>query len=252
MIEPNIFRGLSQRMDHIDPASIRLQGDRVLLEDLPEDERRGAIWFPQVCQNRELLRRAKVIAVGPGDAFLERVPDQYNVHSEGYVRVSRRAVQCGHLPMSVEPGDEVLYTRRAEAEVYINGTRYVMCHEEQAVLGIFKTFLGLRSDRFALSGSRMVALCPLRDRVLVSRDAAPQKTAGGLFIPAACSEERPEGVVIRVGPGRFARDGSRIPVEVKPGQRVRFEAGRGSDFEMRGERFLVMWESDILAVLEGQ
>lgn len=250
----SVFESIAQRMDHVDPASIGLLGDRVLLKDLPGDERVGSIWLPETCQNLDQLRWADVVAVGPGDAFIEYPASQTSTDSYGYVPMKRYSTECRgcgksvtelgatfcfycyttlRLPMHVLPGDRVLYNRRMEAEIEIEGQRYGMVHEEQAVIGVMH------------DGS----LCPLRDRILVNRDAVHQKV-GSLFIPEACAQERPEGRVVAVGPGKIRLNGEYIPPEVKVGDHVVFQEGAGSDIEIGGQRVLVMRESDVLGVME--
>lgn len=235
----SIFDTIEQRVDWIDPAAIRLQGDRVLLRDIPGVDRIGLIWLPERCQDQEILRQSEVVAVGPGDSCIERPIHQDRYDSEGRVQLRRLPLECERLPMSVRPGQRVLYSRRLEAEVFINGERYAMVHEEQAIFAI------MRGDHESRTIPR-----PLRDRVIVSRDRAHQKTPGGLYIPQGSQEERPEGIVLAVGPGRFKRNGSRIGPDVEVGDHVVFAAHAGSDFEIRGERLLIMRESDIEGVLE--
>jgi len=162
----SIYESPSQRMDHIDPSKIRLSGDRVLIRDIPEDERRGLIWVPEVCQDQEMLRQGIVVAVGPGDRYVERVASQNTFDSDGRVPVRRKATECdwccgrgrafsiskyenetcprcngdglAHLPMSVRPGQRVLYSRRREAEIFIEGERYALVHLEQSIMAILE------------------------------------------------------------------------------------------------------------------
>jgi co-chaperonin GroES (HSP10) len=58
------------------------------------------------------------------------------------------------------------------------------------------------------------------DRVLVQRAKAEARTAGGIFLPEASVKELNEAKVLAVGPGAFDKDGKRIAVSVKPGDRV--------------------------------
>jgi len=61
---------------------------------------------------------------------------------------------------------------------------------------------------------------PLLDRVLVQRAKAETKTASGLFIPEASIKELNEAKVLAVGPGALDKDGKRLEVSVKPGDKV--------------------------------
>lgn len=64
------------------------------------------------------------------------------------------------------------------------------------------------------------ALTPLLDRVLVQRVKAETKTAGGIFLPETAVKELNEAKVLAVGPGAFDKDGKRLPMGVKSGDRV--------------------------------
>lgn len=118
-----------------------------------------------------------------------------------------------------------------------------MVYEEQSVLMRWQTFdlvnyCDLDTPRWE----------PLRDRVLISRDAVPQKE-GSLYIPQNCAKERPEGLVVAIGPGKLKINGTFEPLEVKPGDQVMFQAGAGSAIKIKGERFMVVREDDIYGVI---
>lgn len=88
---------------------------------------------------------------------------------------------------------------------------------------------------------------PLFDCVLVRVEEPP---AGPIVIPDAWRSAPVEGVVLAVGPGAVAPDGSVRPVQVLPGERVVWNVGSGERVELEGgERALVLRESAILAVL---
>ncbi|MBW2094861.1 MAG: co-chaperone GroES [Deltaproteobacteria bacterium] len=91
---------------------------------------------------------------------------------------------------------------------------------------------------------------PLNDRVLVLRIEEEEKTAGGLIIPDTAKEKPQQGEVIAVGPGKQNEDGKRIPLEVKPNDRVLFGKYAGNEIKIDGVEHLIMREDDILAVLE--
>jgi len=91
---------------------------------------------------------------------------------------------------------------------------------------------------------------PLNDRVLVLRIEEEEKTAGGLIIPDTAKEKPQRGEVIAVGPGKRNEDGKRIPLEVKPNDRVLFGKYAGNEIKIDGVEHLIMREDDILAVLE--
>jgi chaperonin GroES len=91
---------------------------------------------------------------------------------------------------------------------------------------------------------------PLNDRVLVKRIEEVQVTKGGIVIPDTAKEKPIEGKVIAVGPGKMSDAGSRMPLQLKEGDRVLFGKYAGTEIKMEGDEFLMMREEDILAVLE--
>jgi chaperonin GroES len=93
---------------------------------------------------------------------------------------------------------------------------------------------------------------PLYDRVLVKRLEAETKTPGGLIIPDNAKEKPVEGLVVAVGDGTLNKDGNRIPLEVKAGDRVLFAKYSGTEIKIMldGGEHLILREDDVLAVLE--
>ena len=90
---------------------------------------------------------------------------------------------------------------------------------------------------------------PLHDRVVVKRIDAEEKTAGGIIIPDTAKEKPQRGEVLAVGKGKTKKDGSRVALTVKTGDTVLFGKWAGDEFEYGGEKFLMLGEDDILAVL---
>ena len=90
---------------------------------------------------------------------------------------------------------------------------------------------------------------PLHDRVVVRRIEADTKTAGGIIIPDSAQEKPSEGEVIAVGDGARDEDGERIPMDVKPGDRVLFGKWSGTEVKINGEDLLIMKESDIMGII---
>jgi chaperonin GroES len=91
---------------------------------------------------------------------------------------------------------------------------------------------------------------PLNDRVLVTRVAEEQKTAGGIIIPDTAKEKPQEGKVVAVGPGKTNEQGERTPLQVKAGDRILFGKYAGTEIKIDGEEQIFMREDDILAVLK--
>ncbi len=92
---------------------------------------------------------------------------------------------------------------------------------------------------------------PLGDRVVVRRIKEDQKTAGGIIIPDTVAEKPQEGKIISVGPGAPDNNGKLIPTTVKAGERVLFGKWSGTEVKIDNEDLLIMKESDILGVIEG-
>lgn len=91
---------------------------------------------------------------------------------------------------------------------------------------------------------------PLHDRVVVRRIESDEKTSGGLIIPDTAKEKPAEGEVVAVGSGARDDAGNRIPMDVKPGDRVLFGKWSGTEITLDGEELLIMKESDILGIIE--
>jgi chaperonin GroES len=91
---------------------------------------------------------------------------------------------------------------------------------------------------------------PLADKVLVQRVEAENKTAGGIVLPDRAKEKPQTGKVVAVGDGKLLDDGSRQKPQVKKGDLVLFTSYAGSEIKMDGKEYLIMNESDIMAVIE--
>jgi len=91
---------------------------------------------------------------------------------------------------------------------------------------------------------------PLRDRLIVKRVEEEGKTKGGIIIPDTAKEKPMEGEVIAVGNGRIKKDGTKIPMEVKKGNRILFAKYAGTEVKINGEEYLMMKEDDIFAIIE--
>ncbi len=90
---------------------------------------------------------------------------------------------------------------------------------------------------------------PVGDRVVVKPAAKEEVTRSGIVIPDTAKEKPQEGEVIAVGSGKLLDNGDRQPLEVKVGDRVLYAKYGGTEFKLDGEDYLVMKESDILAIL---
>ena len=91
---------------------------------------------------------------------------------------------------------------------------------------------------------------PLDDRVVVEVLEKEEKTAGGIFLPQTAKEKPQQGKVIATGPGKVLDSGERAPVKVKKGDVVIFAKYSGTEVEVNGKEYLIMRESDLLAVVD--
>ena len=93
---------------------------------------------------------------------------------------------------------------------------------------------------------------PLHDRVVVRRLEAEEKTVGGIIIPDTAKEKPMEGEIVAVGPGARDETGKLVPLDVKEKDRILFGKWSGTEVKLDGEELLIMKESDIMGVIEGQ
>jgi chaperonin GroES len=91
---------------------------------------------------------------------------------------------------------------------------------------------------------------PLADKVIVERIEAENKTAGGIVLPDTAKEKPQRGKVISVGEGKLLDDGSRGEMQVKKGDEVLFTSYAGTEVKLEGKEYLIMEESDIMAIIE--
>jgi chaperonin GroES len=93
-----------------------------------------------------------------------------------------------------------------------------------------------------------VKLSPLADRVVIKAMEETETMRGGLYIPDTAKEKPQQGEVIAVGPGRF-EEGKRVPMDVKVGDKVLYGKYSGTEVGIEGEQYLILRESDVLAVV---
>jgi chaperonin GroES len=93
-------------------------------------------------------------------------------------------------------------------------------------------------------------LRPLHDRVLVRRLDEGEQKQGGIIIPDSAKEKPQKAQVEAVGNGKLLDSGERVPIDVKPGDRILFGKYSGADIKIDGAEYLILREDEILAVLE--
>ena len=95
-----------------------------------------------------------------------------------------------------------------------------------------------------------IGVAPLGDRLLVKRVEAEQKTRGGIVLPDTAKEKPKEGEVVAVGPGKTLDTGKVQPLQVKVGDKVLFGSYAGTEVTVGRTEYLIMSESDVLAVID--
>ncbi|MEJ7626001.1 MAG: co-chaperone GroES [Ferruginibacter sp.] len=92
--------------------------------------------------------------------------------------------------------------------------------------------------------AKKLNVTPIHDRVIVQPAAAEEKTAGGIIIPDTAKEKPQRGTVLAAGPGKKDE-----PVTVKAGDSILYSKYGGTEITIDGKEYLIMRESDILAII---
>jgi chaperonin GroES len=90
---------------------------------------------------------------------------------------------------------------------------------------------------------------PLEDRIVVKPGEAEETTVSGIVIPDTAKEKPQEGEVVAVGPGRF-EDGTRVPLDVKVGDKVIYSKYGGTEITVEGDDYLILSARDVLAIVK--
>jgi chaperonin GroES len=96
-----------------------------------------------------------------------------------------------------------------------------------------------------------MGLHPIADRIVVRREAADEKTAGGILLPDTAKNKPQQGTVLAVGPGKMKPDGTRAEMQLKVGDKVLFTSWAGDEFKDRVAEgdILLMHEGDVLCII---
>ena len=101
----------------------------------------------------------------------------------------------------------------------------------------------------ATKSAAATKIAPLADRVVVKALEESETMRGGLYIPDTAKEKPQQGeIVVAVGPGR-TEDGTKVAMEVKVGDKVLYGKYSGTEVTIEGETYLILRESDVLAVI---
>jgi len=94
-----------------------------------------------------------------------------------------------------------------------------------------------------------VKVTPLADRVVVKPLEEAEQMRGGLYIPDTAKEKPSQGEVVAVGPGKLSDEGARLEMDVSVGDKVLYGKYSGTDVTLEGDEYLILRESDILAIV---
>lgn len=93
---------------------------------------------------------------------------------------------------------------------------------------------------------------PLYDRIVVKRIEQKEQMQGGLYIPDSAKEKPQEGEVVAVGKGKRLENGTTVPLDVQPGDRILFGKYSGSDIKLENDEYLIMREDEVLGILDAE
>ncbi|MGC8734302.1 MAG: co-chaperone GroES [bacterium] len=92
----------------------------------------------------------------------------------------------------------------------------------------------------------------LEDRVLVKPMPQEDKTESGIYLPDSAKERPQKGEVMEVGPGKLLDNGQRVTPSVKKGDKILFGKYAGTEVKFKGEEYIILRESEILAIIESE
>ena len=95
----------------------------------------------------------------------------------------------------------------------------------------------------------MAKVRPLHDRLLVKRIEEAETVKGGIIIPDTAKEKPQEGEVIAVGKGKTLDNGTKVELDVKPGDKILFGKYSGTDIKIDGEEYMILREDEVLAIM---
>src|SRR5258707_8747726 len=102
--------------------------------------------------------------------------------------------------------------------------------------------------KFSHGGVHM-NLKPLGDRVVVKPVEKEERTKSGIVLPDTAKEKPQEGIVEAVGTGRILDNGTKVPMELKVGDKVLYAKYAGNEFKVDEIEYLIVSEKDVLAIV---
>ena len=94
-----------------------------------------------------------------------------------------------------------------------------------------------------------LSLKPLSDRVVVEPAAAEEKSSGGIILPDTAQEKPQQGTIVATGPGKVSDTGTLVEMSVKDGDKILYGKYSGTEVNVAGTDYIIMRESDILAIM---
>jgi chaperonin GroES len=91
---------------------------------------------------------------------------------------------------------------------------------------------------------------PLGERIVIKVLESEEKTKSGIVLPDTAKEKPQMGEVLAVGSGKTLENGQKVPMELKVGDKVLFAKYAGTEVKLDGEEYMVLKESDVLAVID--
>lgn len=101
----------------------------------------------------------------------------------------------------------------------------------------------------ATATAKKLRIKPLDDRIVVKQKDAEEVTSGGIVLPDTAKEKPQRGDVIAAGPGKLLDSGERGAMDVGVGDEVFYGKYSGTEVEINGEQYVILRESDVLAVI---
>ncbi len=90
---------------------------------------------------------------------------------------------------------------------------------------------------------------PLGDRVVVKAVERGDQTKSGIYLPDTVQEKPQEAIVMAVGPGKLLESGTRVPIDLKEGDKILFSKYSGTEIKQDDEEYLILRDTDVLAVI---
>jgi chaperonin GroES len=90
---------------------------------------------------------------------------------------------------------------------------------------------------------------PLHDRLIIKRVEEKETVKGGIIIPDTAKEKPQEGKVLAVGNGKILENGTKVPLDVKAGDKILFGKYSGTDIKIDGQEYLILREDEVLAIV---